>query len=352
MAYRDDYPSGGSGGYSERRDEGYGRQAGYVGRADDHGERPRGYDNDDRRGYGNDRDGFGDNRGGSGGPGRPGGYGGSEPRDYREGDSFQERSEHHGRRDDYYNPSSDFSDRRGDRGPVNHGAMGASIHGGRGDGGEYGGRPYGTDDYNRGSSGTYGAGGSAGYGRPGSRNEDSGYGEAISHAQRYAGSSADPSLFQSAISTLSQNQSSYADQDIDENESVQVHKNFYGGGGVSGPQTSGNLGTAAAMQALKMFTGGGAGPGGQGGMGGGNNKNQLIGLAMGQASQLYDQQSSQGNMDEGTNKQDAILKAGEMALKMYMKSESGGSGSGSGGGGGGGAGGLLGMAGKLLGGSA
>ena len=41
----------------------------------------------------------------------------------------------------------------------------------------------------------------------------------------------------------------------------------------------------------------------------------------------------------GTSKQDAVTKAGEMALKMYMQSQ---------GGGGGGAGGLLNLAGKFF----
>ena len=46
------------------------------------------------------------------------------------------------------------------------------------------------------------------------------------------------------------------------------------------------------MQALKMFTGGGGG--GQGNQN--NSQNAFIGMAMGKASQMFDQQSGNGNM--------------------------------------------------------
>jgi hypothetical protein len=47
--------------------------------------------------------------------------------------------------------------------------------------------------------------------------------------------------------------------------------------------------SAAAMQALKMFTGG------QGGGSGGGSQNQFVGMAMAQAAKLFDQQSASGN---------------------------------------------------------
>ena len=53
------------------------------------------------------------------------------------------------------------------------------------------------------------------------------------------------------------------------------------------------MGGAAAMQALKMFTGGGGG-GGQQSQGGGG-QSQFLGMAMGQASKLFDSQSAAGN---------------------------------------------------------
>jgi hypothetical protein len=88
------------------------------------------------------------------------------------------------------------------------------------------------------------------------------------------------------------------------------------------------------MQALKMFSGG------QGGSSGGGSQNQFIGMAMAQASQLFDQQSAAGNTHPSATKESAVSSAAQMALKMYMKSEMGG--------GGGGASGLMGMASKFL----
>ena len=95
------------------------------------------------------------------------------------------------------------------------------------------------------------------------------------------------------------------------------------------------MGSAAAMQALKMFSGGGSS-----GSAGGNSQNAFVGMAMAQASKLFDSQSAAGNVSSGASKESAIQQAGEMALKMYMQSQ--------GGSGGGGMSGLMGMASKFL----
>lgn len=71
---------------------------------------------------------------------------------------------------------------------------------------------------------------------------------------------------------------------------------------------------------MKMFQGGGGGSGGSGG------QSQMISMAMSEASKLFDQQSSQGNVQGGTDKQSAINSAAKMALQMYMKSQGGGGG--------------------------
>jgi hypothetical protein len=76
----------------------------------------------------------------------------------------------------------------------------------------------------------------------------------------------------------------------------------------------------------------------QGG-GGGGGQSQMIGMAMQEASKLFDQQSGMGNVQGGTDKQSAINSAAKMALQMYMKSQ---------GGGGGGASGLMGLASKFF----
>ena len=75
-----------------------------------------------------------------------------------------------------------------------------------------------------------------------------------------------------------------------------------------------------------MFSGGGGGGGGMGGGGGGGQgQNQFVGMAMSEASKLFDKQSSQGQVAPGTDKQSAINSAAKMAMSMYMKSQGGGS---------------------------
>ena len=86
------------------------------------------------------------------------------------------------------------------------------------------------------------------------------------------------------------------------------------------------------MQALKMFNSGGSSSGG-------GSSQEFMGMAMGQAAKLFEQQQSQGNVASGASKESAVQQAGEMALKMYMESEMGGSSGGSG---------LMGMASKFL----
>lgn len=81
-----------------------------------------------------------------------------------------------------------------------------------------------------------------------------------------------------------------------------------------------SLGSAAAIQALKLFTGGQSGSSAQG-----NSQSAFVGLAMAEASKLFDQKASQGKVAGDTSKESAVAKAGEMALKFYLKSQGGGS---------------------------
>jgi hypothetical protein len=83
-----------------------------------------------------------------------------------------------------------------------------------------------------------------------------------------------------------------------------------------------------------MFTSGGGG--GMGGGQGQGSQNQFVGMAMSEASKLWDQQSSQGQVAPGADKQSAINSAAKMALSMYMKGQGGGSG------------GLMGLASKFM----
>jgi len=194
----------------------------------------------------------------------------------------------------------------------------------------YGNDSYGNDNY---GNDNYGRQGGPEYNTPGAGNYSGGYGggddlrEAQQHAQQHAGNSGDPNMFSNVISHL-QNNSGRIQQDsnIDEGQFVQAHQNVFGGGGNGQQHSAQTLGMGAAMQALKQFSGGGGGGGA--GLGGGPGQNQFIGMAMGQASKLFDQQSGQGNVDPNANKQSVVQQAGEMAMKMYMKSQMGGGGSG------------------------
>lgn len=261
-----------------------------------------GYDDRQGRGYGGGRE---DEYGGRGSGGGGGGYGGRQD-EYGGGGGRGS--------DNYYNQSSDFS----------------SSSGGGGRDERYGG-------------GGYGGGGGAG---PGNNLNFQGGGAqadfdgAMSHAQQHgSGHRDEEGMFSSVLNHLKGNQSRISEGDVDEQGMVSAHQSMYGNqsGGGHGSET---VGAGAAMQAFKMFTGSGQGSG-SGGGGGGGGQNAFVGMAMGQASKLFDQQSSQGNLDPSASKESAVQKAGEMAFKMYMKGQMGAGGSG-------GTGGLMSMASKFL----
>lgn len=308
MASNDYYnnSSGGREEYGERRGEGYGEERRQGG--GDYNERPGG-----GSGYGEER-----RHGGGEYNDRPsGGYGG-------------------GGRNDNDN----------DRPSGGYGSSGG-YGGGRNDNdndrpsGGYGSSSGGYGDQQQHSSGGYGQQHSSGtsYGGGGHSSDD--FSGAAQHAQSHSGSSGDSDLFSSALGLLGGKKSKLQDEDVDEDDAVKQHQKFYGGQDHGGEASSGSVGTAAAMQALKMFTGGKEdhGKGGQ---------NQFIGMAMGQAAQLFDEQSGKGNTASGATKQDAIAQAAQMAFKFYMKSEMGGGGASGGSSSGGGVGGLMNLASKFL----
>ncbi|KAL1637139.1 hypothetical protein SLS56_000797 [Neofusicoccum ribis] len=148
--------------------------------------------------------------------------------------------------------------------------------------------------------------------------------EDYKHAERRAAEhgSGDSSLFSQALGMLSGKKQSLKEEDLDEDDAVRQHKTYYGGGGheSSSQATEGNLGAAAAMQALKMFNSG---------EGKSSSKGEFLGLAMAQASKLFDEQSANGKTDPSASKQGAVQQAAQMALKMYLKSDQGGSSGGS-----------------------
>ena len=130
-------------------------------------------------------------------------------------------------------------------------------------------------------------------------------------AQAHGGSHGDSDLFSSALSFLKNRNDD--DDDVDEDQMKQSHQQLYQQGG-SGNHGSQSLGAGAALQALKMFSGG-QGQSSMGGGGGGGGQSQMIGLAMSEASKLFDQQSSQGNVAQGTDKQSVVNSAAKMAMK-------------------------------------
>lgn len=79
-----------------------------------------------------------------------------------------------------------------------------------------------------------------------------------------------------------------------------------------------SLGAAAALQAFKKFTSGdsGASNTSSSSSGGGGIQSKLIGMAMAEASKLFDSQGSAGG-----NKQDAVNGAAQMAMKLLLKQQ-------------------------------
>ncbi|GKT64454.1 beta-flanking protein [Colletotrichum tofieldiae] len=140
------------------------------------------------------------------------------------------------------------------------------------------------------------------------------YRHAANEASRHAGSHGDTDLFSSVLGALTQKKTQLRNEDIDEDDAVKKHKKFFGDDDDDEKADDKGLGAAAAMQALKMFSSGETG---------GQKQSQggFAGLAMAEASRLFDQRQSQGKVADGASKESAIQQAGEMALKMYFKSQ-------------------------------
>lgn len=117
-------------------------------------------------------------------------------------------------------------------------------------------------------------------------------------------------MYSQAMSFLNGNKHEIGKQGIDEQQMVGAHQQLYGQGGAGGGQqhSADTLGAGAAMQALKMFTGGSGGGGGVGGgQGGQGGQSEFVGMAMAQAGKLFDQQSGQGNVVSPQNRECKIF---------------------------------------------
>ncbi|KAI1198371.1 hypothetical protein F5X97DRAFT_299545 [Nemania serpens] len=171
----------------------------------------------------------------------------------------------------------------------------------------------------------------------GPRADDDDWSEAAQHASNHAGDSGNADLFSNLLGALGQKKNRLADEDIDEDEAVRTHKKYFRDDDEDDADDR-SMGSAAAMQALKMFTSGESGNTAKT-----SSQGAFVGLAMAEASKLFDKKASQDKVSSGSSKESAVMQAGETALKMYLKSQGGNQSSSSSG-----ASGLLGLASKLL----
>ena len=118
------------------------------------------------------------------------------------------------------------------------------------------------------------------------------FSSAAQHASQHHSTEDSSSLFSAALGFLNEHKSQFTDPsryEVDEQHAVAAHNAMYNDGGNEEGQRhdSSTVGAGAAMQALKMFTSGGASDGGM-------DKNKLIGMAMAQAGKLWDQKEGAG----------------------------------------------------------
>ncbi|KAH7156372.1 hypothetical protein EDB81DRAFT_854496 [Dactylonectria macrodidyma] len=135
------------------------------------------------------------------------------------------------------------------------------------------------------------------------------YDDAKEEASKNAGSSGDKDYFGSILQSVSQKK--VAHDDLDEEDAVNKHKKTYDDDDDDADENS--LGTAAALQALKLFNKGEATSN--------NSQSAYLGLAMSEASKLFDDKSSKDKVSSGTSKDAVVQKATEVAMKMYLKSQ-------------------------------
>ncbi|KAG5939885.1 hypothetical protein E4U59_002808 [Claviceps monticola] len=154
--------------------------------------------------------------------------------------------------------------------------------------------------------------------------------EALKMAQQHAaGAIAGGSdLFANIMSAVGQRQGKLQSEEIDEQDAVKKHQQAYQNDGKGDSST---LGTAAAMQALKQFTQSSHSASSTSGQG------AFLGMAMTEASKLFDDKAAQGKVQGGASKENVVQHAVETAMKMYFKSQATSQG------------GLAGMAAKFLG---
>ncbi len=212
---------------------------------------------------------------------------------------------------DYYNDNDNQGSYGRGEGRRNEGYGGDSYNNDNRRNENYGGDERRNDNYgrNEGRNDNYGRneGRNDNYGRNDPRHGDMndtryegnqpsyGGGDDFSSAAQHASqhhSTEDSSLFSTALGFLNEHKSQFTDPsryEVDEQHAVAAHNSMYNNSGNEEGQRhdSSTVGAGAAMQALKMFTSGGASDGGM-------DKNKLIGMAMAQAGKLWDQKQGAG----------------------------------------------------------
>ncbi|CAO1615096.1 unnamed protein product [Sympodiomycopsis kandeliae] len=170
----------------------------------------------------------------------------------------------------------------------------------------------------------YNGGGGGGGGNVGGFDLGSIMNAAQNHDQGQNNSGGNSDLFAQATSFLQNKHGNNPDGDINEDELIQSHEKVNNGQGAH----SNEIGQAAALGAIKNFIGGSN----SNESSGGGFQQKIIGMAMSQAAQMFDQKAANGEVSGG-DKQSAVNQAGEAAMKLLIKHQvtgmiGGGSGSG------------------------
>ncbi|KAI8719469.1 hypothetical protein NCS52_00727600 [Fusarium sp. LHS14.1] len=131
-------------------------------------------------------------------------------------------------------------------------------------------------------------------------------------ANKNAGSSGDKDLFSNILGSLGQKQNKLANEDLDEEDAIKKHKKTYEDS--EDEEDDKSMGTAAAMQALKLFNKGET-------KSSSSSQSAFLGLAMAEASKLFDDKAAKGKVTSDASKESVVQQAGEVALKMYLKNQ-------------------------------
>ncbi|KAF8323021.1 hypothetical protein DL93DRAFT_2092757 [Clavulina sp. PMI_390] len=173
-----------------------------------------------------------------------------------------------------------------------------------GGGGQNQGRPQQQQEDGEQEFSTQPHGGQGGQPHPQIQHED-----AIATAQEHAGSG-DRDLFSQGLSFVQGKMASgNLSHDFDEEGVKNAHDQAYNQNNASSLSPS-SMGAAAAMQAFRNFTSGGGSS-----SGGGDMQSKLMGMAMGEASKLFEASGGGGNKNE------VVQGAAQMAMKLMMKSQ-------------------------------